>query len=100
MNSLVPEGITTPVQTGSYLGPLLDRPGGRRLGGLAVAQDSPLAGLAQDLNRTVVAALGGRGAFVVHTEFAVIGEDELVVVEVAAVLRVRWCPSWRGCTPA
>lgn len=84
VNSLVTEGTTTPVQTGSYLGPLLDLPAGRRLGGWTVAHDSTLARRAQDLNRAVVAALGGEGAFVVHTEFAVIGEDEMVVVEVAA----------------
>ncbi|WP_402463712.1 ATP-grasp domain-containing protein [Isoptericola aurantiacus] len=84
VNGLVTEGATAPVQTGRYLGPLLDLPAGRRLGGWTVAHDSPLARRAHELNSAVVDALGGEGAFVVHTEFAVIGEDELVVVEVAA----------------
>lgn len=84
VNSVVTGGTTTPVQTGSYLGPLLDLPSGRRLGGWTVPHDSTLARRAQDLNDAVVAALGGEGAFVVHTEFAVDAKDELVVVEVAA----------------
>ncbi|MFI6013284.1 acetyl-CoA carboxylase biotin carboxylase subunit family protein [Streptomyces sp. NPDC051243] len=83
VNGLVRDGATAPVQTGTYLGPLLDLPSGRRLGGWTVPHDSELARRAHALNHDVVAALGGEGAFVVHTEFAVTGDDELVVVEVA-----------------
>ncbi|MER6565186.1 hypothetical protein ABT288_03070 [Streptomyces sp. NPDC001093] len=83
VNSVVRDGVPTPVQTGTYLGPLLDLPSGRRLGGWTVPHDSELALRAHELNRDVVAALGGEGAFVVHTEFAVTRDDELVVVEVA-----------------
>ncbi|MEW2619311.1 hypothetical protein [Streptomyces sp. NPDC048106] len=83
VNGLVRDGVLTPVQTGTYLGPLLDLPDGRRLGGWTVPYDSRLDRRAHELNQAVVAALGGEGAFVVHTEFAVNREDELVVVEVA-----------------
>ncbi|MFF5661399.1 acetyl-CoA carboxylase biotin carboxylase subunit family protein [Streptomyces griseofuscus] len=83
VNSLVRDGVPTPVQTGTYLGPLLDLPDGRRLGGWTVPYDSELSRRAHELNRAVVAALGAVGAFVVHTEFAVTGDGELVVVEVA-----------------
>jgi biotin carboxylase len=83
VNSLVRDGVATPVQTGTYLGPLLDLPSGRRLGGWTIPHDSELARRAHALNHEVVTALGGEGAFVVHTEFAVTGDDELVVVEVA-----------------
>ncbi|MGW3263397.1 ATP-grasp domain-containing protein [Streptomyces sp. NPDC001056] len=83
VNSLVRDGVVTPVQTGTYLGPLLDLPDGRRLGGWTVPSGSELACRAHELNDAVVAALGAEGSFVVHTEFAVNREDELVVVEVA-----------------
>ncbi|MER6958024.1 ATP-grasp domain-containing protein [Streptomyces sp. NPDC000618] len=84
VNGVVTDGTTTPVQAGTYLGPLLDLPSGRRLGGWTIPYGSSLARRAHELNRAVVAALGDQGGFVVHTEFAVTRDDELVVVEVAA----------------
>ena len=81
--SLVAGNREVLVQTGTYLGPLLDLPDGRRLGGWTVPYDSELSCRAHELNRAVVAALGAEGAFVVHTECAVNGDGELVVVEVA-----------------
>ncbi|MBT2365573.1 ATP-grasp domain-containing protein [Streptomyces sp. ISL-10] len=83
-NSLVRDGKLTPVQAGTYLGPLLDLTAGRRLGGWTVPHCDPLAHRAHELNRQVVDALGGGGAFVVHTEFAVTRDGETAVVEVAA----------------
>ncbi|MFF2453833.1 acetyl-CoA carboxylase biotin carboxylase subunit family protein [Isoptericola sp. NPDC058082] len=84
VNALVRDGEVTPVQAGTYLGPLLDLPSGRRLGGWTVPHDDELARRAHARDAAVVAALGGEGAFVVHTEFARTTDDELVVIEVAA----------------
>ncbi|NUT34792.1 MAG: hypothetical protein HOV79_17180 [Hamadaea sp.] len=79
VNAVVRDGRVEPVQVGRYFGPLLDLPAGRRLGGVTVSD----AGL-HAVNERVVAALGGDGAFVVHTELIVTPAGEPVVIEVAA----------------
>lgn len=82
VNALVRDGVITPVQVGRYLGPLLGVDVGRTLGGVTEPV-SPFTAAAHELNERVVRALGGEGSFVVHTEFAVNGDGELVVLEVA-----------------
>jgi len=79
INALVRDEQVEPVQVGRYFGPLLDLPTGRRLGSVSVAGPQ-----LHDLNARVVAALGGQGAFVVHTELIVTAAGEPVVIEVAA----------------
>ncbi|GGU17100.1 ATP-grasp domain-containing protein [Lentzea flava] len=82
VNALVRDGRITPVQVGRYLGPLLGLDAGRTLGG-ATEQESPFTAAAHELNERVIHALGSRGSFVVHTEFARNRDGELVVLEVA-----------------
>lgn len=82
VNALVRDGEVTPVQVGRYLGPLLGVHAGHTLGGVT-ERESPFTAAAHELNERVVRALGGEGRFVVHTEFAVNGDGELVVLEVA-----------------
>ncbi|KOV88277.1 acetyl-CoA carboxylase biotin carboxylase subunit family protein [Nocardia sp. NRRL S-836] len=82
VNGLVRDGRTTPVQVGRYLGPLLGLDAGRVLGGVTEAE-SPFTRAAHELNNRVVRALGDKGSFVVHTEFAVNRDGEPVVLEVA-----------------
>lgn len=82
VNALVRDGEITPVQVGRYLGPLLGLDAGRTLGGSTEAESSFTAA-AHEMNERVVRALGSEGSFVVHTEFAVNGDGELVVLEVA-----------------
>jgi hypothetical protein len=84
VNGLVRDGTVAPVQVGRYLGPLLGLPDGRRLGGVILAEDDELVAAAYALNDDVVAALGDRGAFVVHTEFVRRPDGCLTVMEVAA----------------
>ncbi|RZU51650.1 ATP-grasp domain-containing protein [Krasilnikovia cinnamomea] len=84
VNALVRDGVVYPVMAGTYLGPLLGVSVGRTLGGRTIPATDPLADAAHELNRRVVAALGGAGAFVVHTEFARTASGELLVLEVAA----------------
>ncbi|MDX3663124.1 ATP-grasp domain-containing protein [Streptomyces sp. ID05-26A] len=82
VNAVVRDGEITPVQVGRYLGPLIGVHVGRTLGG-ATQEDSEFTKAAHEMNERVVRALGSEGSFVVHTEFAVNGDDELVVLEVA-----------------
>jgi hypothetical protein len=82
VNALVRDGEITPVQVGRYLGPLLGVDAGRTLGGVT-ERESSFTAAAHELNERVVRALGSEGRFVVHTEFAVTGDGELVVLEVA-----------------
>lgn len=82
VNALVRDGEITPVQVGRYLGPLIGVHAGRTLGG-ATEEESPFTKAAHEMNERVVRALGSEGSFVVHTEFAVNGEGEMVVLEVA-----------------
>lgn len=82
VNALVRDGEITPVQVGRYLGPLLGLHAGRILGG-ATEQESSFTAAAHEMNERVVRALGDKGSFVVHTEFAVNPGGELVVLEVA-----------------
>jgi hypothetical protein len=84
VNGIVHAGTVTPVQVGRYLGPLLDLPLGRRLGGVILPERHELAPAAHALNAAVVAALGNDGSFVVHTEFVVRPDGRLTVQEVAA----------------
>jgi hypothetical protein len=84
VNGIVCNGVITPVQVGQYVGPLLDLPEGRRLGGVTLPDDHDLVPAAHELNAAVVAALGGAGSFVVHTEFVARPDDSLAVLEVAA----------------
>lgn len=82
VNALVRDGEITPVQVGRYLGPLIGVSAGRTLGG-ATEEESPFTKAVHEMNERVVRALGSEGSFVVHTEFAVNGEGEMVVLEVA-----------------
>ncbi|PWK84943.1 hypothetical protein C8D88_107150 [Lentzea atacamensis] len=82
VNAVVRDGEVTPVLVGRYLGPLLGLDAGRILGGVT-EQESPFTAAAHELNERVVRALGSQGSFVVHTEFAVNPDGELVVLEVA-----------------
>ncbi|WP_086668087.1 ATP-grasp domain-containing protein [Lentzea kentuckyensis] len=82
VNALVRDGEITPVQVGRYLGPLLGVDVGRTLGGVT-ERESSFTAASHEMNERVVRALGGEGRFVVHTEFAVNGAGELVVLEVA-----------------
>jgi hypothetical protein len=82
VNALVRDGGITPVQVGRYLGPLLGLDAGRTLGGVT-EQESKFTEAAHEMNERVVRALGSEGRFVVHTEFAVNGNGEMVVLEVA-----------------
>lgn len=84
VNALVRHGQITPVQVGRYLGPLLGLESGACLGGRTLPSDTEFAAMAHRLNRQVVGALGGEGAFVVHTEFMVDRSERPVVLEVAA----------------
>ncbi|MDX8141880.1 ATP-grasp domain-containing protein [Lentzea sp. BCCO 10_0061] len=82
VNALVRDGEITPVQVGRYLGPLVGVHSGRTLGG-ATEQESEFTEAAHEMNERVVRALGSEGSFVVHTEFAVNTDGEMVVLEVA-----------------
>jgi hypothetical protein len=84
VNGIVCDGTVTPVQVGSYLGPLLGFFQGRRLGGVTLPPSDPLVPAAHRLNEAVVAALGGTGRFVVHTEFMLRPDGSTAVLEVAA----------------
>jgi biotin carboxylase len=84
VNGIVCDGVVTPVQVGHYRGPLLGFFGGRRLGGTTLPPSDPLVPVAHRLNEAVVAALGGAGRFIVHTEFMLRPDGSTAVLEVAA----------------
>lgn len=83
-NALVVDGSVAPVQVGTYTAPLLALNAGRPAGGVTLPEDHPGAAAGRSLNARVVAALGGRGSFVVHTEFFVTPAGEAVFLEAAA----------------
>lgn len=83
-NALVVDGRLAPVLVGTYTAPLLAFNAGRPAGGVTLPEDHPDAAAGRSLNARVVAALGGQGSFVVHTEFFVTPAGEAVFLEVAA----------------
>lgn len=84
VNGLVRSGGLEHVQVGQYVGPLLGFGRGRRVGSRTLPADGPQAAVGRQLNEAVVAALGGEGAFVVHTEYIRSPDGTPVVLEVAA----------------
>lgn len=83
-NAIVRDGVVTPVMAGRYCGPLIGFGRGRRIGSVTLPPDGAEAAAAHALNASVVAALGGAGAFVVHTEYMVRPDGSAAVLEVAA----------------
>jgi biotin carboxylase len=83
-NAIVEDGVLTPVLAGRYAGPLLGFGAGTRVGSATLDPDGAQARAAHELNAAVVAALGGEGSFVVHTEFVARPDGRLAVLEVAA----------------
>jgi hypothetical protein len=83
-NALVVDGRVAPVQVAVYTAPLLAFNEGRPAGGVTLPEDHPDAVAGRSLNAGVLRALGGRGSFVVHTEFFVTRAGEAVFLETAA----------------
>lgn len=83
-NAIVREGDVEHVQVGRYVGPLLGFGQGQRVGSSTLPPDSPEAVTGRRLNEAAVAALGGEGSFVVHTEYVKRPDGTPVVLEVAA----------------
>jgi biotin carboxylase len=83
-NALVQEGVLTPLLVGQYTDSLLALGAGRPVGSITLAADDDGVRAGEELNAAVVGALGGRGSFVIHTEFVLTPGGRSVLLETAA----------------
>jgi hypothetical protein len=83
-NALVRDGVLTPLLVGQYTDSLLELGAGRAVGSITLAAEEDGVRAGMELNAAVVAALGGRGSFVVHTEFVLTADGRGVLLETAA----------------
>lgn len=83
-NALVEAGRVTPLLVGEYIGSPLALERGAALGSVTVPPGQAVARQGRELNRKVVAALGGGGRFVTHTEFVLEPSGRVVFLETAA----------------
>ncbi|HEX4464086.1 MAG TPA: hypothetical protein VH042_05530 [Solirubrobacterales bacterium] len=83
-NALVQDGRVRPLLVGEYIGSPLALEGGGAIGSIAIAPEEEVAEQGEALNRAVVAALGGAGQFVIHTEFVREPSGRAVFLETAA----------------
>jgi len=83
-DALVVGGRVAHVLVGAYTAPLLAFSEGRPAGGVTLPEDHADAVAGRRVNEGTVAALGGGGSFVAHTEFFVTPAGEAVFLETAA----------------